>query len=224
MFFESMHPSWQALLADQRPVLEELENRLLAYQESKDADAPPIAPPMPLVMRAFAADAASIRVLLVGQDPYPTEGHAIGLSFAVAPDCRPLPRSLQNMMKELGSDLPQVTAAGDLLRWQAQGVMLLNRHLTTLVGAAGAHEKLGWSRFTDAAIEALAALHGRQLVALLWGRHAQSLEPLLAGCTVLSAAHPSPLSASRGFFGSRPFSRANEALLANGAKTIDWSC
>jgi len=219
-----MHPSWQALLADQRPVLEELENRLLAYQESKDADAPPIAPPMPLVMRAFAADAASIRVLLVGQDPYPTEGHAIGLSFAVAPECRPLPRSLQNMMKELSSDLPQVTAGGDLLRWQSQGVMLLNRHLTTVVGCAGAHEKFGWSRFTDAAIEALAAARGRQLVALLWGRQAQSLEPLLAGCTVLSAAHPSPLSASRGFFGSRPFSRANEALLANGAKTIDWSC
>ena len=224
MFFESMHPSWQALLADQRPVLEELENRLLTYQESKDAGAPPIAPAMPLVMRAFAADAASIRVLLVGQDPYPTEGHAIGLSFAVSPECRPVPRSLQNMMKELSSDLPQVTAAGDLLRWQSQGVMLLNRHLTTIVGSAAAHEKLGWSRFTDAAIEALAAMHGRQLVALLWGRHAQSLEPLLAGCTVLSAAHPSPLSASRGFFGSRPFSRANEALLANGAKTIDWSC
>ena len=224
MFFESMHPSWQALLADQRPVLEQLENRLLEYQESKDAGAPPIVPPMPLVMRAFAADPANIRVLLVGQDPYPTQGHAIGLSFAVSPECLHLPRSLQNIMKELSSDLPQVTAGGDLLRWQSQGVMLLNRHLTTVVGSAGAHEKFGWSRFTDSAIKALAAMRGRQLVALLWGRHAQSLEPLLAGCTVLSAAHPSPLSASRGFFGSRPFSRANAALLANGAKTIDWSC
>ena len=224
MFFESMHPSWQALLVEQRPLLEELEKRLLAYEESKDADAPSIVPPMPLVMRAFAADAASIRVLLVGQDPYPTEGHAIGLSFAVSPECRPLPRSLQNMMKELATDIPSATTGGDLLRWQAQGVMLLNRHLTTLVGAAGAHEKLGWSKFTDAAIAALAATHGKQLVALLWGRQAQSLEPLLSGCTVLSAAHPSPLSASRGFFGSRPYSKANEALLANGAKTVDWSC
>jgi len=224
MFFESMHPVWQALLSAQKPTLEAIELRLVEEQNSHDAAALAVTPPLPLVMRAFAADPAGIRVLLVGQDPYPTVGHAIGLSFAVSADCRPLPRSLQNMMKELASDIPEVSTGGDLLKWQAQGVMLLNRHLTTVVGQAGAHEKLCWSEFTDAAIDALAAMHGSKLVALLWGRQAQSLGPLLSGCTVLSAAHPSPLSASRGFFGSRPFSKANEALRANGSKTIDWSC
>lgn len=224
MFFESMHPAWQALLADQKPVLEAIENRLLQPQNTQDAAALAVTPPLPLVMRAFEADPADIRVLLVGQDPYPTEGHAVGLSFAVSAECLPLPRSLQNMMKELSSDIPEVSTGGDLLKWRAQGVMLLNRHLTTAVGEAGAHEKLGWSEFTDAAIEALATMHGKRLVALLWGRQAQQLEPLLVECNVLPAAHPSPLSASRGFFGSRPFSKANQALLANGAKTIDWSC
>ena len=181
-------------------------------------------PALPLVMRAFEVDPAEIRVLIGGQDPYPTNGHAIGLSFAVSAACRPLPRSLQNMMKELASDLPGVSAGGDLLRWQSQGVMLLNRHLTTVVGHAGAHEKLGWSQFTDAGIIALAKLHGSNLVALLWGKQAQQLEGLLVGCNVLSAAHPSPLSASRGFFGSKPYSKANAALKAIGAKTVDWSC
>lgn len=224
MFFESMHPVWQAMLSGQKRALEAIELRLLEEQNSHDAAALAVTPAMPLVMRAFAADPAGIRVLLVGQDPYPTAGHAVGLSFAVGVDCRPLPRSLQNMMKELASDIPEVSTGGDLLKWQAQGVILLNRHLTTVVGQSGAHEKLGWSEFTDAAINALAAMHGRKLVALLWGRKAQSLERQLSGCTVLSAAHPSPLSASRGFFGSRPFSKTNEALRANGAETIDWSC
>ena len=224
MFFESMHPDWQALLADQKPVLEAIESRLLKQQNHNDAAALAVTPPLPFVMRAFGDDPAKIRVLIVGQDPYPTKGHAIGLSFAVSAECRPLPRSLQNMMKELASDLPAVTGGGDLLRWRNQGVMLLNRHLTTAVGEAGAHEKLGWAVFTDSAIRALANLHGKRLVALLWGRHAQQLEPLLGGCNVLPAAHPSPLSASRGFFGSKPFSKANAALQANGAKTVDWSC
>ena len=224
MFFESMHPAWQALLADQKPVLEAIETRILQYQNAHDAAALAVTPPLPMAMRAFEVEPAEIRVLLVGQDPYPTEGHAVGLSFAVSAECRPLPRSLQNMMKELASDLPAVTSGGDLLRWRNQGVMLLNRHLTTVVGHAAAHEKLGWSEFTDAAVASLAKLQGKRLVALLWGRQAQQLEPLLGGCNVLPAAHPSPLSASRGFLGSKPFSKANAALQANGAKTIDWSC
>lgn len=224
MFFESMHPAWQALLADQKPVLEAIEQRLLQKQNHNDAGALAVTPPLHLVMRAFEADPADIRVLLVGQDPYPTKGHAVGLSFAVSTECLPLPRSLQNVMKELSSDIPEVSTGGDLLKWRAQGVMLLNRHLTTVVGQAGAHEKLGWSGFTNAAIEALATMHGTRLVALLWGKQAKQLAGLLVECNVLPAAHPSPLSARRGFFGSRPFSKANQALLANGAKTIDWSC
>ena len=224
MFFESMHPRWQALLADQKQVLEAIETRILQHQNHHDSAALAVTPPLQQVMRAFEVDPGDIRVLIVGQDPYPTDGHAIGLSFAVSAECRPLPRSLQNMMKELASDMPGVTNFGDLHRWVGQGVMLLNRHLTTLVGQAAAHDKLGWSEFTDTAVAALAKLQGERLVALLWGRHAQQLAPLLGGCSVLLAAHPSPLSASRGFFGSRPFSKANAALLASGAKTIDWSC
>ena len=224
MFFESMHPGWQLLLAEQKAALQNLEKLVRQQQNRNDATALAVTPPMALVMRAFETDPAAVRVLLVGQDPYPTQGHAIGLSFAVAADTSPLPRSLQNMMKELASDLPGHTVGGNLTRWQAQGVMLLNRHLTTSVGVAGAHERLGWAEFTDSAIEALAKLHGKNLVALLWGRQAQTLAPLLDDCTVLAAAHPSPLSASRGFFGSRPFSGANAALQLSGAKTIDWSC
>ncbi len=224
MFFESMHPAWQALLADQKPVLEAIEKRLSKLQNSNDASALAVTPELGLVMRAFEADPTVIRALIVGQDPYPTAGHAIGLSFAVAGHCHPLPRSLQNIMKELAADMPGATNQGDLLRWQSQGVLLLNRHLTTSVGFAAAHAKLGWTDFTDAAIAALAKLHRKKLVAMLWGRQAQTLKPFLAECTVLTAAHPSPLSASRGFFGSKPFSKANSALQANGLKTIDWSC
>jgi len=220
MFFESMHPGWQNLLADQRDLLDSLEAKV---QNSHDASGP-LTPPLPLVMRAFAADPSGIRVLLVGQDPYPTEGHAVGLAFAVSTATKPLPRSLQNMMKELASDLPECSNGGEISRWQPQGVMLLNRHLTTVVGQAGAHSRLGWDLFTDSVIRALAETHREKLVALLWGNHAQSLAPLLGGATVLRAVHPSPLSATRGFFGSRPYSRANLALKNLGLEPIDWSC
>jgi uracil-DNA glycosylase len=217
MFFEQMHPSWQQALAGQRDLLDQIEANV-----STDAA---VAPAMPMVMRAFEQPVDSVRVLLVGQDPYPGPGHAVGLSFAVAPEVSPLPRSLQNMMRELRDDLGRdVSNGGDLRRWSQQGVMLLNRHLTTSSGTSAAHFDAGWARFTDAAISVLNRARGRKLVAILWGNEAISLQRLLTDVQVVSSAHPSPLSARRGFFGSKPFSKTNEALKFVGEQPIDWSC
>ena len=217
MFFEQMHPSWQQALAGQHDLLDQIEANV-----STDAA---VAPAMPMVMRAFEQPVDSVRVLLVGQDPYPGPGHAIGLSFAVAPEVSPLPRSLQNMMRELRDDLGKdVSNGGDLQRWSSQGVMLLNRHLTTSSGTSAAHFDAGWARFTDAAISVLNRARGRKLVAILWGNEAIGLQRLLADVQVVSSAHPSPLSARRGFFGSKPYSKTNEALKFVGEQPIDWSC
>jgi uracil-DNA glycosylase len=217
MFFEQMHESWQVALTGERALLQALEQDFATV-----ADA--LAPPVHLVMRAFETPLQQVRVLILGQDPYPTFGHAIGLAFAVSPETRPLPRSLQNIMKELALDYPAATNAANLGLWQSQGVMLLNRHLTTSVGQAGAHVQLGWSKFTDAAITALANSQGQHLVAILWGKHAQSVRGLLSACNLIESAHPSPLSAHRGFFGSKPFSRCNDMLTSVGLEPIDWSC
>lgn len=174
------------------------------------------------VLRAFTRPLADVRVLIVGQDPYPTPGHPIGLSFAVERDVRPLPRSLLNIYAELESDLGISRAAhGDLSAWQDQGVLLLNRVLTVTPGAPASHRRRGWEEITELALRALVA-RGGPLVAILWGREAQSLIPLLGGVPHIASTHPSPLSASRGFFGSRPFSRANELLEQQGAAPIDW--
>ena len=217
MFFEQMHLSWQEALAGQRDLLDEIEANV-----STDAA---VAPALPLVMRAFEQPVDSVRVLLVGQDPYPTAGHAIGLSFAVSPEVSPLPRSLQNMMRELRDDLgKEVSNGGDLQRWSNQGVMLLNRHLTTSSGTSAAHFDAGWGWFTDAAIKVLNRARGRKLVAILWGNEAIALQRLLTDVQVVSSAHPSPLSARRGFFGSKPFSKTNDALVFVGEQPIDWSC
>jgi uracil-DNA glycosylase len=217
MFFEQMHPSWQQALAGQRDLLDQIESNV-----STDAA---VAPALPMVMRVFEQPVDSVRVLLVGQDPYPGPGHAIGLSFAVAPEVSPLPRSLQNMMRELRDDLGKdVSNGGDLQRWASQGVMLLNRHLTTSSGTSAAHFDAGWARFTDAAISVLNRARGRKLVAILWGNEAIALQRLLTDVQVVSSAHPSPLSARRGFFGSKPFSKTNEALKFVGEQPIDWSC
>ncbi|KAA1379770.1 uracil-DNA glycosylase [Aeromicrobium fastidiosum] len=175
------------------------------------------------VLRAFAEPMADVKVLITGQDPYPTPGHAVGLSFSVEPDVRPLPRSLVNIFTELQSDLGIAPAtSGDLTPWSRQGVLLLNRVLTVAPGEAASHRRKGWEAVTEQAIRALAA-RDRPLVAILWGRDAQSLRPLLGDVPAIESAHPSPLSASRGFFGSRPFSRANELLVAHGAEPIDWA-
>ena len=179
-------------------------------------------PSGPNVLRAFTRPLGDVKVLIVGQDPYPTRGHPVGLSFSVAPEVRPLPRSLVNIYAELHSDLGiEPAPSGDLTPWFNQGVLLLNRVLTVRPGAPGSHRGKGWEEVTECAIEALVA-RGGPLVAILWGRDAQSLAPRLAGITQISSAHPSPMSAHAGFFGSRPFSRANAALAALGGEPIDW--
>jgi uracil-DNA glycosylase len=174
------------------------------------------------VLRAFTTPFDDVRVLIVGQDPYPTPGHPIGLSFAVERQVRPLPRSLANIYRELDDDLGIPPAEhGDLTAWSDRGVMLLNRVLTVRPGEPGSHRGLGWERVTDAAIRALAA-RGGPLVAVLWGRQAATVRPLLAGVPVVESAHPSPLSASRGFFGSKPFSETNRLLQEQGAAAMNW--
>lgn len=217
MFFEQMHSSWQLALADARDQLLLLEMKLISGIE--------YAPIPQRVMRAFQNGMDDVKVLIVGQDPYPTRGHAIGLSFAVEQGTDPLPRSLQNILIELRDDLGKtVSNNGDLSRWLPEGVMLLNRHLTVPVGNAGGHMDLGWSNFTDQAVAALADRLGEKLVVILWGKEAQSLEPLLGSAQIIKSAHPSPLSAKRGFFGSKPFSKANDALRKVGRVPVDWSC
>lgn len=175
------------------------------------------------VLRAFTRPLADVRVLVVGQDPYPTAGHPMGLSFSVQPDVRPLPRSLDNIFRELVDDLgvPRPTC-GDLSGWADRGVMLLNRVLTVRPGAPASHRGKGWEQVTDRAIEVLVA-RGGPLVAVLWGRDAQSLAPALGRVPMIRTAHPSPLSAARGFFGSKPFSTVNRLLVEQGAEPIDWS-
>lgn len=174
------------------------------------------------VLRAFRQPFEDVRVLIVGQDPYPTPGHPVGLSFSVAPEVRPVPRSLQNIYRELESDVGVATPAnGDLTPWTRQGVLLLNRVLTVAPGKSGSHAGKGWERVTDQAVRALVE-RDQPLVAILWGRQAQSLEPLLSDADCLKSVHPSPLSASGGFFGSRPFSRANELLVKHGSEPVDW--
>ncbi|HIV59221.1 MAG TPA: uracil-DNA glycosylase [Candidatus Stackebrandtia faecavium] len=174
------------------------------------------------VLRAFTQPFDDVRVLIVGQDPYPTPGHAIGLSFAVAPDVRPLPKSLVNIFNEYRDDLGHpLPANGDLTAWADQGVLLLNRALTVRPGQSASHRGKGWEKVTQQAIEALAA-RGGPLVAILWGRDARNLKPLLGSVPCIESPHPSPLSARSGFFGSRPFSRANALLAQQGGEPVDW--
>lgn len=174
------------------------------------------------VLRAFTLPLAEVRVLIVGQDPYPTPGHPVGLSFSVAPDVRPLPKSLVNIYRELHDDLGVPPAqTGDLTPWFDQGVLLLNRCLTVQPGKSASHRNKGWEKVTQRAIEALVERRG-PLVAILWGRDAQSLIPMLGGMPHVKSPHPSPLSAHNGFFGSRPFSKVNALLERQGADPIDW--
>ncbi|MDH6576648.1 uracil-DNA glycosylase [Kitasatospora sp. MAP5-34] len=179
-------------------------------------------PAGPDVLRAFQQPFDSVRVLIVGQDPYPTPGHAVGLSFSVAPQVRPIPGSLINIYREYGQDLGfPPPGNGDLTPWAQQGVLLLNRALTTAPGKPAAHRGKGWEEVTEQAIKALVA-RGGPLVAILWGRDARNLRPLLGQVPAIESAHPSPMSADRGFFGSRPFSRANDMLVKQGSQPVDW--
>ena len=174
------------------------------------------------VLRAFSQPFDDVRVLIVGQDPYPTPGHAVGLSFSVGPAVRPLPPSLVNIFREYVDDLgfPE-PATGDLSPWAEHGVLLLNRALTVAPHRPAAHRGKGWEQVTEQAIRGLAA-RGTPLVAILWGRDARNLRPLLGGVPCIESAHPSPMSARSGFFGSRPFSRANLLLVQQGAEPVDW--
>jgi uracil-DNA glycosylase len=175
-----------------------------------------------LVLRAFKQPLDEVKVLIVGQDPYPTPGHPVGLSFSVAPSVRPLPRSLVNIFREYSADLGfPAPANGDLTPWTERGVLLLNRVLTVQPGKPGSHRGQGWEAVTEQAIKALAARPG-PLVAILWGRDARNLAPLLSGVPLVESAHPSPMSADQGFFGSRPFSRANRLLDGLGSAEVDW--
>jgi uracil-DNA glycosylase len=176
------------------------------------------------VLRAFRQPIDAVRVLIVGQDPYPTPGHPVGLSFSVAPSVRPLPRSLNNIFRELRDDLGVAAPGnGDLTPWTERGVMLLNRVLTVAPGAPASHRGKGWEEVTEQAIRALVARDDEPLVAILWGKDAQTLRPLLIDIPRIESAHPSPMSADRGFFGSRPFSRVNTLLEELGGEPVDWS-
>ena len=215
-----LDPGWQAALADQDAVFERVGAELRARRAAGEHVLPAPAD----ILRAFRQPFQDVRVLILGQDPYPTPGHPIGLSFAVDAHVRPLPRSLANIYRELQDDLGlEPPAHGDLSAWADQGVLLLNRALSVRAGAPGSHRGLGWEEITEAAVRALAA-RGTPLVALLWGADARRMAPLLtaAGAGVVESPHPSPLSAHRGFFGSRPFSRANALLEAAGAAPVDW--
>ena len=196
--------------------------RAEAFCDAEESAGRTYLPDRPRVLRAFSRPLADVRVLVVGQDPYPTVGHPVGLAFSVAPDVRPVPRSLRNVYVELEADLGvPVAPHGDLTAWFEQGVLLLNRVLTVEPGKSGSHRRRGWEQVTQRAIEALVE-RGGPLVAVLWGGDARKLAPLLGHVPVVESAHPSPLSARNGFFGSRPFSRVNDLLAAQGAEPVDW--
>ncbi|MFX0538897.1 uracil-DNA glycosylase [Ornithinimicrobium sp. Y1847] len=214
-----VHPSWAQALAPAEGTVAALG----AFLREETAAGRGYLPAGEHVLRAFEQPLDAVRVLIVGQDPYPTPGHAVGLSFSVAPDVRPIPRSLINIYTELVEDLGvERPTNGDLAPWADRGVLLLNRVLTVRPGAPASHRGRGWEEVTELAIDALVR-RGGPLVAILWGRDARNLGPRLGDVPRVESAHPSPLSARNGFFGSRPFSRANELLARQGATPIDWS-
>ena len=213
-----MAPDWAEALAPVEPVIRQMGE----FLRQEVADGHGYLPAGRQVLRAFSRPLADVRVLVVGQDPYPTPGHPVGLSFSVDAHVRPLPRSLANIYAELRTDLGiEPCPHGDLGGWFDQGVLLLNRVLTVRPGASGSHRGRGWELVTQRAIEALVE-RGGPLVAVLWGRDAQSLTPMLADVPIVASPHPSPLSARSGFFGSRPFSRVNALLEQAGADPIQW--
>jgi uracil-DNA glycosylase len=213
-----VEPGWAAALAPVAPQVAALGE----FLRGEVAAGRGYLPAGDAVLRAFTQPFADVRVLVVGQDPYPTPGHPVGLSFSVAPQCHPLPRSLRNIMTEYQADLGlPLPATGDLTAWTQHGVLLLNRVLTVQPGRPASHRGRGWETVTDQAIRALVA-RGSPLVAVLWGRDAQALQPLLTDVPVVASAHPSPMSADRGFFGSRPFSRVNALLAQQGTTPVDW--
>ncbi|MBA2775055.1 MAG: uracil-DNA glycosylase [Nocardioidaceae bacterium] len=216
---ELIAPDWAEALAPVRGQIGDLGDFLRA----ESAAGRGYLPAGHAVLRAFTRPLAEVKVLVLGQDPYPTPGHPVGLSFSVARSVRPLPRSLLNIYRELRDDIGVVPPLhGDLSAWADHGVLLLNRVLTVQPGRPASHRGRGWESVTDAAIKALVH-RGTPLVAVLWGRDAQSVRPALGATPIIASAHPSPLSAQRGFFGSRPFSRANTLLVERGAAPVNWA-
>jgi uracil-DNA glycosylase len=215
---EVMDPGWAE-------ALEPVADRIAAMGEFLRAEVAAGRTYLPAgenVLRAFKQPFDDVRVLIVGQDPYPTPGHAVGLSFSVAPEVRPIPKSLINIYKEYGEDLGHPRPAnGDLTPWAENGILLLNRALTVEPGKSNSHQGKGWEEVTEQAIRSLAA-RDKPLVSILWGRNARNLKPLLDPLPCIESAHPSPMSAHMGFFGSKPFSRANELLTGLGATPVDW--
>jgi uracil-DNA glycosylase len=216
---EIVAPDWALALA---PVADRI-TAMGTFLREEVAAGRPYLPAGANVLRAFTTPLADVRVLIVGQDPYPTPGHAVGLSFSVAPEVRPLPRSLLHIYRELTEDVGvDRPSNGDLTPWAERGVLLLNRVLTVRPGAPASHRGKGWEAVTERAIVALVE-RGGPLAAILWGKDAQNLQPLLGNVPSVTSPHPSPMSADRGFFGSRPFSRVNALLEQQGSAPIDWS-
>lgn len=216
---EIVEAGWARALAPVEPVVAEMGEFLRAELAAGRRYLPAGAN----VLRAFTQPFDAVRVLVVGQDPYPTPGHAVGLSFSVAPQTRPVPRSLANIFREYSADLGHPTpSTGDLTPWAEQGVLLLNRVLTVEPGSPGSHRGKGWEAVTEQAIRALVEREAEPLVAVLWGSDARKLAALMPDVPVVESAHPSPMSADRGFFGSRPFSRVNEMLEEIGGDPVDW--
>jgi uracil-DNA glycosylase len=214
MFFEAMDHSWQVLLGTHRQLLDDIEAQLI--------DTVGLTPGADQVMRAFELPVQKVRVLVLGQDPYPAQGMACGLAFAHSPGT-PVPQSLRNLMKELKDDLPGVSNSGDIVRWVPQGVLLLNSALTTQVGSSGKHQEI-WTEFIEAAVTELDQSRAGKLTCLSLGTKANKLSQLIEKGSIVSAPHPSPLSAHRGFFGSKIYSRVNKTLCDQGQDPIDWSC
>lgn len=209
--FDQLHPDWQCALEPFRPNLLSIDRAL----EGED-----ITPQYKNVMRALTTPIESIRVAIIGQDPYPTPGYAHGLAFSVSRDIVKLPASLKNIFKELESDCGvAIPTNGDLSHWSEQGVLLLNRILTTRVGHSLAHVDIGWQEISN---EVARQLGQRSVIAVLWGKSAQELAHYFPAELVLASVHPSPLSAYRGFFGSKPFSSINNILLSRGQEGIKW--
>lgn len=203
-----IHDTWREVLA---PFSEHVSGILRSCEDDTW-------PRRPDVFHALTVPRDEVRVVIVGQDPYPTPGHAHGLAFSVPAGVSPLPRSLANIFKELADDTGIVRTRGDLSDWVAQGVLLLNRVLTVRAGQPGSHRGRGWEPFTEALLRSV-----EPEVVVLWGNDAQTARPFFDQAEVIASPHPSPLSASRGFFGSRPFSRVNTALAAAGEEPIVWA-
>lgn len=208
--FEQLHKDWQEALVEHKDLIDKIDARI---GESE------VVPPKQLIFRSLSQSIASTKVVIFGQDPYPTRGHANGLAFSVDSTVSPLPASLRNIYKELESDVGIKKGSGDLTEWSNQGVMLINRTLTTVPGVSLAHQNFGWDVVTETVAKTLGE---RDVVAILWGSSAIKLKPYFRQDLVVSSVHPSPLSAYRGFFGSQPFSQVNSKLIATGIDAIAW--